>query len=118
MAQLHFANLAPSSKKTTLLSVLGDDHTFTRNETMQSHIDNGGTVSTWNYAFSLVIVTGKTPEELVYLQDEIYLSPIDDYKSKYKFIEPVVGTEHYNTLRDTGQLTVTFAEFQLYIELT
>jgi hypothetical protein len=117
MAKLHFSNMAPSSKKATLLSVLDDSHVFTRNETMQASFEFHGNSSYWKYYFSLVMITNKTKEELEYLLDEIFLEPMNDYIKKYKFIEPPVGSEFYNLLRNTGQLSVTFTEFEQYIEL-
>ncbi len=118
MAKLHFANLAPSSKKTTLLSVLSDDHVFKRNDTMQEYIAYHGSSDGWKYNFSLIIITDKTKEELDYLIDEIFLTPSAESINKYTFIEPVYDSVEYWIMRNTGQISLTFAEFQQYVRLT
>jgi len=115
---LHFSNLAPSAKKTTLLSVTDGNHVFTHNETMQSYMSHHGSSVGWGYFFSLVIVTDKTKEELEYLLEEIFLEPSNDLVSKYTFLEPEYDTTDYWTIRNTGQIALTFAEFQQYMRLT
>ena len=44
MAKLHFANLAPSAIKGTLLAVLDDSHVFTRKgyKTLERHVKRLG----------------------------------------------------------------------------
>ena len=119
MAQLHFANLAPSEKKGTLLSVLDDNHVFTRNETMQAHIESGGLIENWPYVFSLVIIADKTKAELEYLLNDVRFDAVSgEFINKYKFKEPVYDSAEYWTMRNTGQIAMTFAEFEPYIELT
>ena len=118
MVKLHFSNNAPSSKKTTLLSVSHDSHVFTRNETMQAHADFFGGVDNWKYPFSLVIVTDRTKEELEYLLDQVFLEPSNTIINKYTFIEPMLDSEHYSILKNTGQIYLTFTEFQPYMRLT
>ncbi len=118
MVQLHFANLAPSAIKATMLSILGADHVFTRNETMQAYIAFYGTREGWTYPFSLIIITDKTKEELQHLEDVIYLAPSDSYINKYTFVEPEYDSADYWTLRNTGQIHLTFAEFEKYMRLT
>lgn len=114
---LHFANIAPSSEKSTLLSILKGTHVFSAKETMQAHLVNGGSIETWSYMFSLVIITDKTKEELDHLQDEIYLVPSSTTIKKYTFMEPEFDTVEYWKMRNTGQISLTFAEFQSFIGL-
>lgn len=118
MAKLHFSNLAPSSKKTTLLSVVSDDHVFTRNETMQAHIEYYGSSVGWNYDFSLVVITDKTNEDMEYLTEKIHLEPSDSTVNKYTFLEPEKDSEHYLSLKINGVVYLTFAEYTKYMELT
>ena len=116
-AALHFANLAPSAKKTTLLSVLDGEHKFSHKETMQAHLSNGGLIDTWPYYFSLVIISDKTKSELEYLTEEVYLEPSNESTPKYKFLEPEYDTSEYWEMRNTGQIILTFAEFEPFIGL-
>jgi hypothetical protein len=118
MAQLHFANLVPSANKASLLSVLSDTHKFTNNEAMQAHIEYYGSIDGWAYPFSLVIITDKTHTELQHLLEDVYLSPSDEYVRKYTFLEPALNTPDYLTLKSTGQIELTFAEFEQYMRLT
>ena len=106
MAQLHFSNLAPSSEKATLLSITGDDHKFSRNETMKSHADHYGNTDKWNYFFSLVIITDKNKEELKYLLED------------HTFTEPEFDTDEYWVMRNTGQISLTFSNFEKYMRLS
>lgn len=117
MAKLHFSNMVTSSKKGTLLSISDDSHVFTHNETMQAHIDFFGNADNWKYPFSLVIITDKTKEELGYLLEQVFLEPSSVLIDKYKFIEPEYDSADYWTMRNTGQITMTFAEFEPYVEL-
>lgn len=85
---------------------------------MQAHIDAYGSANGWAYQFSLVIITDKTKTELDYLTEEIYLSPSDEIINKYTFIEPEYDTSDYWKMRNTGQIVLTFAEFEKYMRLT
>lgn len=118
MALLHFSNLAPSAEKATLLAVLDDSISFHKKETMQAHINHYGSSDGWAYQFSLVIITDKTKAELDYLTEEIYLEPSDEVINKYTFLEPEYDTPDYWVMRNTGQIELTFAEFEKYMRLT
>lgn len=111
-AALHFANLAPSAKKTTLLSVLPGDHKFGKQETMQSYIESGQDKSTWAYPFSLVIIKDAEPSEMEYLLDEIQVD--GEWVRKYSFSEPPKSSPAWNALRYTGQIEITKAEFKVF----
>lgn len=118
MVFLHFSNLAPSAEKATLLSVLDGSIKFHKKETMQAHIDAHGSSEGWRYQFSLVVITDKTADELQYLKEEIYLEPSDTAINKYTFLEPIYDTKDYWTMRNTGQISLTFNEFEKYMRLT
>ena len=114
MALLHFSNLAPSAPKGKLLSVLHDDHGLSPKMNMKKFITSSGSSETWPYTFSTVFITDKTKEDLDYLLEEIILFNNSTVR-KYTFTEPAKDTEHYSILKSTGEIYLTFAEFEQYI---
>lgn len=109
--KLHFANYAPSSTRSTLLSVLDGSHKFSFRETMQEHFSNGGNIENWSHAFLLIIITDKDKADLDYLLDDTELGRV------HSFSEPIEGSEHWNELASTGQISLTFADFEQYIRV-
>jgi hypothetical protein len=118
-AQLHFSNLAPNAAKGTLLSIESGDHVFTQKETMSQFLAAGNAIEEWEYIFSLVIISDKEKDELDYLLNDVRLdTETGNYIQKYKFKEPDFDTSEYWTMKNTGQITMTFSAFERYIELT
>lgn len=101
---LFFANLAPNAPRAKLLEVLPANHKFGRRETMASWVQHGETPETWGYSFSVIYVSDREPEDLMYLKDPLYSFTMPDRD----------GTD-WNEMLATGEMTRTFAQVEQYI---
>jgi len=93
-----------------IMAVVGGDHPFSENETMEEWVKAGGLPEDWDRKFSKVIVSDKEPEELRYLLDPYvsYVTAIPTkIGNKYHCVEPEKTSPLYMALESTGQVEVT-----------
>lgn len=102
-AQMLFANRAENAERLSLILIQDGDYQFGKLECMQSWIESGGTQETWEYSFTLVKVTDKTPDELKQLV------------SGKSFLEPPTESADYQELALTGEMTRTYEQIEQYI---
>ena len=115
--QILIANLC-AVPKAEWIALVEIDQQWTKNETMQAWIESGGTVDNWGRAFSLVIVTDKSTEEMKWFTEKL----IEDIggtltatQNKYHFVQPDPQSEFFQELYFTGQVSVTYNELSPFI---
>tara|TARA_R110002020_G_C16117255_1_gene760067 strand:- start:480 stop:821 length:342 start_codon:yes stop_codon:yes gene_type:complete len=96
--------------KAEIITVVNGDHTWTKNESMQAFIADGGSFDDWVRVFSIVIVTDKTNEELLYLQDSNSTG-----ERRWYFIEPAQSTSEWQDLYLTGQTSGNWLKVKSFI---
>ena len=104
--------------KTEWIVLVDGEHLWTKNETMQSWIDSGGTIESWGRSFSLVIITDRVLEEMQWFTDML-IEDIDGTltatENKYHFVQPDPESLFFQELYFTGQVSVTYAEVEPFI---
>ena len=115
--QVLIANICAVPKAEWLL-LAGDEHVWTKNETMQSWINSGGTIDSWGRSFSLVIITDRTLEEMEWFTDKL-IEDVDGTltatQNKYHFTQPDPQSAFFQHLYFTGQVSATYAEVEPFI---
>lgn len=100
------------------ITIAPDGHVFTKNEGMQEWIASGESAEAWHRRTSKIIITDRTKDQLDYLRDPLVTyatTPPEKIGSKYSCKEPSKETAFYQSLLTTGEVTVTFSEFEPYI---
>jgi hypothetical protein len=101
-----------------IIAIVDESHTFSHKETLAEHLNNGGSIETWQRPFSLINITDKTKKELEHLLEPYVLyatDPPEEVGRKYSFIEPSIDSELYESLLNTGEVSVNFATAEQYI---
>ncbi|MCJ8293511.1 MAG: hypothetical protein MJK15_03815 [Colwellia sp.] len=115
--QILIANLC-AVPKAEWITLVSDSHSWTKNETMKAWIESGGTIETWKRAFSLVIITDQSLDDMEWFTDKI-IEDIDGTltatQNKYHFVQPDPESSFFQELYFTGQVSVTYAELEPFI---
>jgi len=88
--QILIANLC-AVPKAEWITLVSDSHSWTKNETMKAWIESGGTIETWKRAFSLVIITDQSLDDMEWFTGKL-IEDIDGTltatQNKYHFVQP------------------------------
>lgn len=96
--------------KAEIVTIVDGNHRFSKFETMAEWVSSGENQSEWSRLFSLIIVTDKDKEEIMYLCDTL-----DGLINKYHFVEPDATSNFYKQLMTNGEVITTFDNVEKYI---
>lgn len=98
--------------KAEIVELCDIDRVFSSSESMQVFIENGGLFEDWSRKFSIVIISDKLKEDLLYLND---CKESDPYVKKWLFSEPAKDTNEWKDLYLTGQVAREWSVVSQYI---
>ena len=93
-----------------IVAIVDGDHKWSIKESMQEFIKSGGLFEDWARTFSIVKITDKSLNEILFLNDSY-----DDAVSKWLFIEPVNTTQEWQDLYLTGEVSRTWSIVNQYL---
>ena len=96
--------------KAEIITVVEGVHSWTKNESMQAFISEGGVFDDWPRQFSIVKVLDKTKEELLYLQGFN-----DSGERAFYFIEPEQNSPEWQDLYLTGETSGNWEKVSSFI---
>ena len=107
-------------QRAEILAIVDDKHTLTKNESMKTWIESGGTFETLNRFTSIINIIDKTKEELEYLLEPLLnmvtIEPEILHNRKWYFLEPAKTSELYIFLYSTGEVSVIFNDILPYLK--
>jgi len=116
LAQIIISNKS-NVPRAEILAIVSDDHQLTKNESMQAWIASGETFESWSRLTSILKVTDKAVDELIYLLEPFIdgegVEMIND--RKWYFAEPSSDSIYYQSLYSTGEVTALFNDVLPYI---
>ena len=93
-----------------IVDLTDGDHTFTKNESMQSFLNAGGLFDDWPNSFVIFIVEDKEKEEIEFLFDSK-----DSGERKWRFTLPEPGTPEHLELTNNGEITLAWSVVMTFI---
>ncbi len=99
-----------------IIGVVGVEHSFSKNETLDSWIDNGGDFDSWVAKFAVITVTDKSVDDLDFLLAPLLSGegvPMEG--GAYYFAVPDESTEEYHELYYTGGVVAQWDKVSEYM---
>ncbi|MCP4987592.1 MAG: hypothetical protein GY928_16495 [Colwellia sp.] len=101
-----------------IVALLDSDHIFSPNETFNAWVRGGNNPAEWGRSFTLVKITDKTRDELLFLLDPYVINggiePISNGR-KYSFVEPSKDSALYKMLLDDGESETAWSIAEPYL---
>ena len=98
-----------------IVGVVSIEHVFSKNETFESWVENGGTFDSWVAKFAVITVTDKEVEDLNFLSSGLFVDGEPAEYGAYYFAVPEESTAEFEELYFTGGITATWEVISNYL---
>lgn len=96
--------------KAGIVAIVDGDHKWSIKESMKEFIKSGGLFEGWARTFSIVKITDKSINDILFLNDAY-----DDAVTKWLFVEPETTSQEWQDLYLTGEVERTWSIVNQYL---